>query len=230
LDHQKWVPVDSVVNAAHALVKTGIPTLVTIESETEYSRSMEIFVSHPMIRDGLATNLLRVQSNSWMPFHAEAERRVNYSSLDTLSSGCSQIFETIVITPHGNLSACCGLTLEHIPEMRLGHLHEDGSMRDLYLSQCDDFLKYWIHVDGPYRIIERLAIKDGRDLLKDVVHICQACAVLHQSQEVRRILSVRYAEFVPEIMTRFVLGASLKSRELGLLPSCHAGIDGKEEV
>ena len=178
---------------------------------------MASIVHHPMIRDGLATNFLRIQLNSWMPFHSNAVPRVNQRNERAEESGCNQIFETVVVTPHGNLSACCGLTLEHISEMRLGKLGEDGGMRDLYLSQADDFLKYWIHMDGPYQIIRRLIGDSGQNILKDVVHICQACAVLHKNKDIKEAMIKRYDKFIPEVMTRFALEASIKRKEFGLI-------------
>lgn len=218
-DHQEWVPVASIVNAAFALTKTGIPTLITVESETKESDCTGEITRHPMIREALLTEILQIQSNSWMPFSEDAGQRKNFLSEHLLESGCNQIFETIVVTPHSNLSACCGLTLEHIPEMRLGHISDNFSMRDLFLSQSDDFLKYWIHVDGPYSIIKRLLGGRSEDILKNVVHICQACVVLHQNPLVREALAARYSEFVPEIMTRFSLEASMQRREQEFISS-----------
>lgn len=217
VDHQEWVPVQSVVNAAFALAKTEISTLITIEAENSQSSCAAVIAAHPMIREALTTEFLKIQSNSWMPFTEGTHERIHTNSRDLLEQGCSQVFETVVVTPHKNLSACCGLTLEHIPEMRLGNLAGESTMRDLYLSQDDDFLKYWIHVEGPYTIIERLFEDAHSTLLDGVVHICQACAVLHQSDEVKQALSQRFKQFVPEIMTRFALSAGTKQRELASL-------------
>ncbi|MBX3702009.1 MAG: hypothetical protein KF903_13540 [Dokdonella sp.] len=217
-DHQEWVPITSVANAAFALTKSGISTLITVETDPAEANCLRDIVNHPVIRDALQTRLLKIQSNSWMPFNEDAQQRKMPNAHDSLEDGCSQIFETVVVTPHSNLSACCGLTLEHIPEMRLGHIDEASTMRDLYRSQIDDFLKYWIHVDGPYMIIKRLLGDDANGLLKGVVHICQACVILHQNQHVREALVERYSEFVTEIMTRFSLEAVRKQKELEHVP------------
>ncbi|ELQ07393.1 hypothetical protein [Xanthomonas translucens] len=121
-----------------------------------------------------------------MPFHNDADERDQEIDHESLRNGCDQIFSNVVVTPHDNLSACCGLTLEHIPEMRLGRC--DGSNMDaLCYSQSQDFLKFWIHTDGPYAIIESVLGKEYAKILDGVVHICQACAILHKDDEVRCI-------------------------------------------
>jgi hypothetical protein len=213
-DHQEWVPLASVISAARALVNESITTLITIEADTEDSSVRSLIASDPTVNELLQTRLLTLQSNSWMPFHKDAEERrqaIDYASLRT---GCDQVFQNAVVTPHDNLSACCGLTLEHIPEMRLGHC--DGTnMGRLYRSQAEDFLKYWIRVDGPYSIIERVLGEASAELLGGVVHTCQACVLLHKNERVRKALREKYAEFVPEVMTRFQLAQSLNKKLSG---------------
>lgn len=206
LDHQAWVPLDSVAQAAAALCAGGVFTLVTVESDTPETDCIGAVRSHPLILQAARTGHLRIQNNSWMPFSAGVEIRVRNFDAAQLEGGCSQIFGNLVVTPHDNLSACCGLTLEHIPEMRLGR--NDGSnMLSMYRSQYDDFLKFWIHVDGPYTIVKRVLGEAAEPLLANVSHICQACAILHQTPAIRERLAESYARFVPEVMTRFALTA-----------------------
>lgn len=204
VDHQEWVPLTSVINAAFALMKKGIPVLVTVEADSKTSDCLKQLAAHPVIRDGLRTKTLRLQGNSWMPFHADAEEREVPDVRKELRSGCKQIFESLVVTPHDNLSACCGLTLEHIPEMRLGK-NDGTNMSALYASQLDDFLKYWIYMDGPYSIIERLAGPGKDEYLSDVVHICQACAILHKTPALRTLMAENFEDYVPEVLSRFAI-------------------------
>lgn len=208
LDHQAWVPLDSVAQAAAALCAAGVSTLITVESDTPTSDCVGAVRHHPLIAQAARTGRLRLQNNSWMPFSENAEERQRNFDRTELEAGCSQIFGNVVITPHDNLSACCGLTLEHIPEMRLGR-NTGNNMRDLYRAQHDDFLKFWIHVDGPYTIVRRVLGEDAGALLDNVSHICQACAILHQNPAVRERLADSYAQFVPEVMTRFALSMNV---------------------
>lgn len=222
-DHQEWVPWNSVANAAHACAEAGISTLITVECDTEERTLTKEVTSDPRISDLLGEDRIRVSSNSWMPFHSDAEHRIQDINRSELQNGCEQIFGNIVVTPHDNLSACCGLTLEHIPEMRLGQLTEGGMAR-MYRAQADDFLKYWIKVDGPYKIIERVLGEQAAPLLKDVVHICQACVLLHKNPQVVAALSEQYVEYVPEVMTRFLMKQAVDNR------MAHSVVPLKEET
>lgn len=210
-DHQEWVPASSVINAATAAADAGIFCLITVENEGENQDLINEILKSPLMAPYIESRTISVQSNSWMPFHDDAEERQQAIDISELRKGCDQIFGTIVVTPHDNLSACCGLTLEHIPEMRLGK-NDGQNMESLYASQFDDFLKAWIHVDGPYSIIERVMGEDKAQHLEGVVHICEACSIMHKNREIRDALRARYHEFVPEVMTRLQVAMALRER------------------
>jgi organic radical activating enzyme len=201
-DHQQWVPHESVVNAAEAAVSNGIRVLVTVETDTQHSDCLATFQSDPRIAHLIEKPLFGLQSNFWMPFHSDAQDRRQRPDLAQLRKGCSQVFENVVITPKDELAACCGLTFEHIPEMKLG---SQGSIAERYQQQRDDFLKFWLRVDGPYSIIEHVLGDNAAEVLDGVVHQCQACAILHQDERVRSELASCYSDFVPGVMTRYAM-------------------------
>jgi len=199
-DHQEWIPVSSVINAAVAAADAGVFCLITVETEGENIDLINEILQNPLTVPYIKSKAILVQSNSWMPFHEDAESRRQKMDASAFREGCGQIFGTVVVTPHDNLSAWCGLTLEHIPEMRLGK-NNGSNMELLYSSQLEDFMKIWIHVDGPYSIIERVIGEDAMQHLKNVVHICEACVILHKNHRIRDAVRQRYHEFVPEVMT-----------------------------
>ncbi|MDA5341490.1 MULTISPECIES: radical SAM/SPASM domain-containing protein [Stenotrophomonas] len=208
-DHQEWVPAKSIMHCAVAAAEHGLFCLITVEADVEGSPHFRAVVEQPEVRALVQARKLFIQSNSWMPFHETDDARGGTVTRQTLRRGCSQIFDNIVVTPYGEVSACCGLTLEHIPEMKLGSIN-DESASEIYRRQTNDFLKYWIHVDGPYKIIEKiLPEQSANDLLKDVVHICQACVILHRSTEVRNRLLELHRSFMPSVMTRFFLAKAV---------------------
>lgn len=198
-DHQKWVAPDHVIQAAGAVANAGIPVVVTVEADDDDHVGRR-FVERSDVRELMAKTNFTVQFNAWMPFQQDAAGRGDVSD----EGGCDQLFNNVVITPHDMMSACCGLTIEHIPEMKLAYLRDAVDIRRDYQKQLDDFLKIWIHMDGPTRIMERLFGKDVVDEeLSSVNHICQSCAILHKHPGVRRALEERYLEFVPEVLARF---------------------------
>jgi len=213
-DHQEWVSAKSIMHCAVAAAEHGLFCLITVEADVEGNPHFRAVVEQPEVRALVQSRKLVIQSNSWMPFQETGDVRGGTVAKQTLRKGCGQIFDNIVVTPYREVSACCGLTLEHIPEMKLGSINDEAASM-IYRRQTDDFLKYWIHVDGPYQIIEKLLPEQSaNDLLKDVVHICQACVILHKNPEVRARLLERHKEFMPSVMTRFFLGKAINDAGL----------------
>jgi len=204
LDHQRWVPEQSVVNAVAALVSHRITTVVTVERDTETSACYKHLISKREIQQALTEEYSRfkLMTNSWMAFHSDAAPRKSTEDFRE-KKGCQQIFRNVVITPNDEMSACCGLTFEHIPELKLGRLSE-VSMQAAFDQQLDDFLKIWIRMDGPEAIIEKLFPDEApKQIEQNVVHICQACVILHKHPKIREELNKRYHEFVPDVLSRF---------------------------
>jgi hypothetical protein len=205
-DHMEWVSAEAVANAACAASDAGIFTLLTVEAEATDTHCFEDIMSRPGMSERISRKGgIQIQHNSWMPFNDKATERIQDAGVGCHEGGCAQVFNVVVVTPHDNLSACCGLTLEHIPEMRLGR-NSGGNMKQLYDSQLDDFLKYWIHVDGPSQVVRQVLPESANELLQGVVHICQACVILHKNEKIRSALKERWQEFAPSVMTRFHAG------------------------
>lgn len=185
LEHQEWVSQESVINAAEALISKGISTLITVEKDkddTSYYRSL---VEEKRVIELLCSRLFSVQKNNWMPFHKNHIKRSESISNSLLYKGCDQLYNNTVITPHKKHSACCGLTMEYIPEMKIGDLHSDLFFN--YQEHKNDFLKVWIFTDGPYKIVEKLM---GKNYLENkhnipMTHPCQVCAYMHQDPCIR---------------------------------------------
>lgn len=217
-DHQKWVPFESIENAAQVLVDAGVFTLVTIERDAENTNCYEQAVNSPVFKN-LAQEqplLFSMQCNSWMPFHEDYEKRGEPIGT-AVPDGCAQIFHNLVVTPHDQLAACCGLTFEHILEMKLGALSEK-SMSKMFNEALDDFLKIWIHMDGPTKIMRNLFGDEADEGLSQVQHICQACAIMHLHPRIRETLKARYTEFLPDVLSRFSLKIAMHNAENSIKP------------
>lgn len=214
-DHQAWVPFASVVNAAEALIEGGFRTVVTIESDGQGSQCFDEALSNPTFKRLMREHpdLFSIQSNVWMPFHDTFDPTRRRPSNAAIYDGCEQLYRNVVVSPHGQLASCCGLTFEHIPEMKLGSV-EERSLRSMATEQVDDLLKMWVALDGPATIMKRLFPDDAEEGLKDVNHICQACAVMYKHPRVRSVLQERIVEFAPEILARFNLRVTLDTAEV----------------
>lgn len=227
-DHQEWVPFASVENASRALIESGIATLVTVEADAQDSCCVRS-ATESRVFEGLRLEhpeLFNLQFNSWMPFNDRYSQRGPAPGLSALAGGCQQIFSNIVVTPDDELSACCGLTFEQVPELKAGSLAE-SSMEDLYEKSLEDFLKIWIHVDGPGEILRKLFGREVDSQLSEVRHICHACAVLYKSPAARQAIRTRFEEFVPDVLPRWHARCAL--RRVEHLQSTDQGV-GREET
>jgi hypothetical protein len=204
LDHQEFVPEESIVQAAAAAISQRITTLITVEVDSAASKCLESLLAHPSIHTLNNTGLLRIISNSWMPCDSSESARHAPNSGTQLRKGCSQIFNNITIKPNDRLSACCGLTLERIPELDLG-ANSGNNMRELYDTQQDDLMKIWLHLDGPHQIISASTPGHLQSKLDDVVHICQACTLLHRDPEIAAYAQAAAVRMMPDLITRFTI-------------------------
>lgn len=211
LDHQRYVPERSVIQAAKAAVSVGIPTLITVEVDSVESNRLESLLADEEIEQMRSGGKLRVISNSWMPYEDGEAARHAQNSKTQLEKGCPQIFGNLTIRPDDHLSACCGLTLEKIPEMNLGR-NTGSNMRAMYEAQLDDLMKVWLHLDGPYRILQKVLPDSGRERLEGVVHICQACTILHRDAEVASRAKQMAQLWIEEIVSRFKIKVATDKR------------------
>lgn len=204
LEHQKYVDEQAIINATIACCEAGIRTLIMVEKDSAESDCRIRLNDNPDIQRLLHLGCLTINSNTWMPFQKDYDDRGVQLDMNDLAKGCGQVFENLTITPHGRISSCCGLTYEHIPEMKIGSIDNPGGLQKAWDKQLQDFLKIWIKVDGPYTIIQKLM---GEDYIENNIgtlsHNCQACVYLHKKTEIRTSLKQNYHRFVNDILLRY---------------------------
>ena len=220
-DHQKFVPFDRIVTGAVAAAEFGLRAVIVVEGHARARFRMEQALAHPRLAEFLAASPARERltllNNVWIPFRETADLRQEeeiYRRRERLErfEGCDNILENMVITPHEQLASCCGLTFEHIPEMKLGSARE-RPMRELYDEQLKDFIKIWIRVEGPEKIFDFVTRKDpGIPFPDGATHPCQTCAALFLNPRVRRVLREHYLEKVPDVMFRYQMMRGLERR------------------
>lgn len=221
VDHQRFVPFDRVAIGATTTAAAGIRTIVAIEGYKESKFSAEAALQHPRIKDFLESNPARGNlsffSNIWIPFKSDAaisqDPSLNRLSSENISpEGCDNVLENLVITPHERVSSCCGLTFEHIPEMKLGSARSE-SLKELYFNQFDDFIKIWLRVEGPERILQFAASKNSKIVFSTAfTHPCQACAEIFRNPDVRETLRDSYQEKIHDVIFRYKMIINLRGR------------------
>lgn len=210
--HQKWVPQESVVNAVRLSVELGLDnTVVMIELQRERRVTAASFSSDPWVAATLADSpsAFRIIESPWMPMNPRAvieqDRTVflNRGNLH-LRGGCRSVLKTIVVTPQKRVGFCCGLSRERIPELNADW--DGGSLDELLEAGSGDFMKAWLYVDGPDRILAWAAEKDPHiDWENRYAHHCHSCLALFSDPRVRAVIREHYRERVDDVLARFVV-------------------------
>ena len=101
--------------------------------------------------------------------------------------------------------ACCGLTCIYIPCLYLGNLKRND-ISFLYNRQFDDFIKIWLFVEGPAKILDFIMLKLNREAV-DVTnwHICQICAEIFKNPENITCLQNNYQEVLSNVIIKYSL-------------------------
>jgi organic radical activating enzyme len=214
-DHLKYVPFESILNATRAALALEMTVLITVERDSDATHWETDLLQSSDVQSLIAEygDRFLVHVNSWMPFTLDNKRR----KPGVAPTGpCNQVFTNVVMTPHGQISACCGLTYEHIPEMILGR-HADTPLRTLYATQLDDFVKVWLRVEGPAGIAHGLLPEaEAREMVESCDHICQLCAKVHQDERIRNAAPEAWGQHVPRVLAAMSTTALTAAAEVGL--------------
>jgi hypothetical protein len=208
VEHQEWVPFASVARAAYHAVTEGLTTVLVVEGQDESPFDLNSVAENEDIRriqeDPALSGRLLLMSSIWMPFHEGASG--TQAGATAPSEGCDNIFDNFVVNPYGELMSCCGLTMEHIPAMKVGNIRCD-SIAGVYRRQFDDLLKLWIWLDGTRHIFDRLRSRHDLKLLSP--HPCSICAQLYRSEALRGPLSELLIDNEDSIVFRAAVKASM---------------------
>lgn len=204
-DHQEWVPYDNIVFGSMAAIDNNLTCIINVETHDQTSFRSKSFYDDVRLKDYLSydrKNRLMITNGVWIPFKKECDIKYVNTYLDEGENNrCRSLFNTIAINPYSNLLACCGLTCEYIPFLRLGSLYKHN-IKELYERQFLDFIKIWLFTDGPYAIMQYVYKKRGM-AFSFKGHICSICAELFKdSQNVQCLLDYS-SEMVPSVLFKY---------------------------
>ncbi|CAM4387079.1 radical SAM protein [Bacillus manliponensis] len=213
-DHQEFVPFDSVINGVIEACELGISSLIVVEGhESSKFKYMDVINNQKFInfqKNSSNADLLNVMNNVWIPFNKDREIIQNESLKQTPNKvlnfrGCDNIFQNFVLTPYNKVASCCGLTMEHIPEMKIGE-YVEGSLEEYFNNQYNDFLKIWIWVEGPEKIYYFASqMNDKVQYNSNITHNCQACVEIYQNELIKETLLNHWEKVYDDVMFKYEL-------------------------
>lgn len=208
-EHARFVPVDRVVFATCAAVEKGLPTSVMVEVQDGRAVTRQAIDENPLIREVLARKpdaSLHILESPWMPLTPESDieygpgltaDRTNISA----RTGCDSVLNTTTVGSDGTISACCGIGVRLIPELHTGNI-VTGNIAGAVEAGDKDFLKHWIAVEGPERILAWASEHDPSIQWEGkYAHRCHACLRMYKDPAVRAVIEEHYHEKVIDVLT-----------------------------
>jgi hypothetical protein len=163
---------------------------------------------HPLIAalDPELRERVRIIESPWMPLDPETtERYPDGCAADRANvggrPGCDNVLQTYVVQADGRVGSCCGIGMRLIPELNVATVDDPDFLARAISESEDDFLKLWIHTDGPEKILAWAAEKDPSiDWEGRYAHRCQACARLYRDPAVGRVIREHHDEMLTHVL------------------------------
>lgn len=204
--HQQFAPVERVLYSSIASLEAGIRTCIAVETNNSKKFTADDFKLHPLYKEyieerGYDSNIL-VMPTVWVSFHTDNIYDFGEKPLETEKNyGCDGVFDTVALEPRTDIVGCCGLTVNNIDEMHLGELKSDN-LRGLFIKHYNDFMKIWIFVDGPKKIVE-ISSEWAGETMPRFAHKCLYCAYLYNNEDLLSQIVQHYKEIKDGILTRY---------------------------
>ncbi|MBV9440729.1 MAG: radical SAM protein [Candidatus Eremiobacteraeota bacterium] len=207
--HARFVPLDNIVRATRAAAASSLSAIVimveTVRERTITAAAIEERPDFQAIRREHPRKHIEILESPWMPLEPmnvssyRSGSTVNGSNV-ALRTGCTSILSTTAIQADGRIGACCGLGMRTIPELQVGTVR-DTKLADADRNAADDFLKHWIRVEGPERILAWAAEHDPSIAWEDMyAHRCQACMRLYKDPAVRKVIAEHHREKLADVV------------------------------
>lgn len=180
-DHNKYVPWMNVRHAAVAAARLGLATDLRIENQImgQMTVSRGLY-SDVEVMELVAQKKLVLTTSPWMEYANKGKKSRAHKVVlrnDDKKESCHSLFQNIIINPYGEVYACCGIGVCHIPQMRLGNIHQEP-IKTIYERAFDDFLKVWLYMDGPQAVLKFVKEKTGQKFPWHTTHLCDICRVI----------------------------------------------------
>ena len=217
-EHQKFVNIENIINACIESVKSGLTVAVNIESHEKSCFNINTLFENSLFKEFFSNqeniNKIKIVSGIWSSLNEDSNSYdYNLNNMELLKKrkkGCNSIFKSISILPSGEMTVCCGLTVTKIAHFKLGNVKTDN-MKTLYETQYNCFINLWLKMEGPYNILEYLALKEPRIKELHVNHSCQACNYLFNNEFVKETISKYYIEKIPEVLFKYQIQKKLNN-------------------
>jgi len=214
-DHNHYVPWMNVRNASVAASHLGIETELRIELQyghMDISRELETDEEILKLKN---QGKLKLSTSHWMIYsktNKERNRKIRFVESGKKDS-CQSLFQNVIINPYGEVYACCGIGVCHIPQMRLGNVYQEP-VNVIYERAFEDFMKVWLFVDGPEAVLKYVHNKTGQKFLWHTTHLCDICRTIFRDKTILPVIKENFydAAYLPLISYQVIAKSNNESR------------------
>lgn len=211
--HQEFIPLEHIRWASEAAAELGIPALLAVKG-IKNSRINPVYLEEFFER-----KLTRFEQGKKNPRNfvfsygvtvpvgwgcdTITDTELLWPEDDVLWQGpCQSVLENIVINPNGDVSVCCGIGSDGVPETVIGNAHE-RPLVNILSDANDDLILNWLALEGPYGIMRFVQKKACHLTFKlRYVSTCHLCHDLFSREEVRAAIAEFCDERIPLIATK----------------------------
>lgn len=220
--HSRFVPVANVVNAALTSVELGIAhVLINVELVEGVPFDPQLLTEDSGLKAHIDAGRVVIKQSAWIAncgreplSYPPGQERFAEANM----AGCQTVMTVLAVTPDQRLAACCGLHLEKIPDLYLGSV-ANSTIKEIVAKAPDDFLKIWLHVEGPERILKWVQQHaPDLELPQGSVHPCESCMFLFGSRRARETIRQNYAEVVPRVLPLYMAALAGQALREKLVP------------
>lgn len=213
-DHNRYVPWRNVRNAAVAAAHLGLVTELRMENKPGYWTINNELKSDPEIMALVQKGRLKLSGSPWMQYHNKGKKprslKVAFHDFGEYIP-CKTLFSSVIINPYGEVYACCGIGVCHIPQMRLGNIHQD-TLKTIYERAFADFLKIWLYTKGPKEVLKYVHGKTGQKFLWHTQHICDICRTIFIDKSVIPVIRENYFDVASLILELYEIDAKIQNK------------------
>lgn len=215
-DHNRFVPWMNVRNAAVAAARMGLETELRIELQYGHMDISNELGADKEILELKSIGKLKISTSPWMNYsktNRERNRKMRFVESSKKES-CHSLFQNIIINPYGEVYACCGIGVCHIPQMRLGNVCQE-SVNVIYERAFKDFLKVWLFVDGPEAVLKYVHEKTGQKFPCHTTHLCDICRTIFRDKTILPLIKENFydAAYLPLISYQAIAKSNNESRQ-----------------
>lgn len=197
--HQNLIPLRNCRNAIVAAARLGLKPNVRLESRYGTTAVYDKLMSDNAFKRLVNEEKITLQTWQWRTYNNIVKhRRLRYFHFRPFDGKpCDLLFKDIILTPYGDMLACCGIGSARIPQMRLGNIEKEP-VRTVYERGFQDALKVWLRLEGPEALLQY--VYDNSDIHLHECSACKGCEEIFGNPEIIPFLKDHYDEWMDKIL------------------------------